>query len=133
MLQVLHKNQENQGMAKQRHHPNTPHHLLHLQIYALQGVALVPHFGLMFIFSLIRHVQKHNQLQTLADAALQSYTDQDLEHKYEDKVCTLSCMYDGFFWYVCWFLASIYVCVYVCECIPLLGEYTCSFCITSKH
>jgi hypothetical protein len=33
----------------------------------------------------MRHVQKQNQLQTLADAALQSQSDQDVEHKYDDK------------------------------------------------
>ena len=37
--------------------------------------------------SCIHHVQKHDQLQTLADAALKSQSDQDTKHKYVDKVC----------------------------------------------
>ena len=85
MLQVLYKNQENQGMAKQRHHLNTPHHLPHMRMYALQSVDLVPQFGFMIISSLTLHVQKPNQLQTLADAALQSQSDQDMEHKHDHK------------------------------------------------
>ena len=40
---------------------------------------------MLYIFFLIWHDQKPNQLQTLADAALQSQSDQDLEHKYDDK------------------------------------------------
>ena len=39
---------------------------------------------LQFMFILVI-VQKLNQLQTLADAALQSQSDQDLEHKYDHK------------------------------------------------
>ncbi len=46
-------------------------------------------------------VQKHNQLQTLADAALQSHTDQDMEHKHDDKIC------DGTQTYM------LYVCMHV--------------------
>ncbi len=39
------------------------------------------------------HVQKHtNQLQALADAALQSHGDQDMEHKQDEKVCWLTSM-----------------------------------------
>ena len=50
--------------------------------------------SLQFMFIPIMHtacVQKHNQLQTLVDAALQSQTDQDVEHKYDDKVWKNRC------------------------------------------
>lgn len=72
-------------MAIQWNHLDTSQHLPRLRLYALQWIALVPRFGLMFIFLLIRHVQKRNQLQTLADAALQPHTDQDMENKHDDK------------------------------------------------
>ena len=42
--------------------------------------------------SCINVVQKLNQLQILADAALQSQTDQDLEQTYNDKVGWFACV-----------------------------------------
>ncbi len=37
------------------------------------------------------HVQKNNELQTIADVALQSHKDQNMEHKYDEKVCWFAC------------------------------------------
>jgi hypothetical protein len=69
------------------------------------------------VSSYIWLAQKHHQLQILADTALQSQTDPDLEHKYDDKVlygCMCVCMY------VCTYIdvnvhmdACMYLCIYV--------------------
>jgi hypothetical protein len=49
----------------------------------------------MFILVVYTHVvQKLNQLQTLADAALQPQTDQDMEHKYDNKDKVRWCLLD---------------------------------------
>ena len=51
------------------------------------------------------HVQTHNELKTLADAALQSHTDQDVEHKYDDK--------DKVRWYFVYSIERMSACVFM--------------------
>ena len=86
------------------------------------------------VSSYIWLVQKHHQLQILADTALQSQTDPDLEHKYDDKVlygcmCMYVCVY--IHWCTCTY-GCMYVSMYLCMNNPLLGKYS-SFWLPKQH
>lgn len=114
------QNYRTNGRGKHWNHSHTSHHFLHVQLYGMQNILLVRTLPMLFIFLLMWNVQKPNQLQTLPDSALQSQTDQDVEHKYYDKVCWFACVCAPYAALLCIrMLIGMYVYLFVFVCIML--------------
>ena len=74
-----------QKVCTRRANIHVSNHTAYMSIHIINVWLLGPLFAIWLFSFCIHHVQKLNQLQTLADVALQSHTHQDLEHKHDDK------------------------------------------------
>ena len=103
MLQEIYKSHKNQGNSTRRVNTSVSHYTAYMSTHITNICLVDPLFGIHVYSPFILRVQKPNQLETLADAALQLHND--------NKVC------------ICTHV--VYARLYVCVCIYVrLGKYS---------